>query len=219
MNALQGPERARALRRRHRHERQAALFGVLIAALAVVALFAFAIFTDAIPAPFARDFTTAKSDAVATTPTPPCPADGTLPVAYQDIQVNVLNATRVGGLATDTAGALAGRGFAVLSTGNSPTAMNGVARIGFGPAGVGAAYTLAAQVDGATLVLDDRADASVDFIVGAAFTALLDPATILLDPATALTGVPGCVALADAVPVPVPVPVPAATDAPAAAAG
>ena len=219
MNAPQGPERARALRRRHRHERQAALFGVLIAGLAIVALGAFAVFTDAIPSPFARGFTTAAPIAGPDSPPPPCPPDGTLPVAYQDIQVTVLNATRRGGLATETATSLAGRGFTVLSTGNSAAAMTGVARISFGATGIGAAYTLAAQLEGATLVFDSRADATVDLVVGAEFAALLDPTTITLDPAVALTGVKGCVPLAEAVPVPVPAPAAAATDAPTTAAG
>ncbi|RYV51700.1 LytR C-terminal domain-containing protein [Pengzhenrongella frigida] len=217
MNEPQGPERARVLRRRHRHERQAALFGVLITTLIVVALGAFAIFTDAIPAPFARGFTTAAPEAGALTEAPPCPPEGTLPVAYQDVQVNVLNATRRAGLATETANALTSRGFMVLTTGNSTTAPSGAAQINFGATGLGAAYTLAAQIEGATLVLDARVDATVDLIVGAEFAALLDPTTIVLDPAVALTGVEGCVPLADAVPAPAPVP--AVTDAPAAAAG
>lgn len=205
------------LRRRHRHERQAALFGVLITTLIVVALGAFAIFTDAIPAPFARDFTTAAPEAGQLTAAPPCPPEGTLPVAYQDVQVNVLNATRRAGLATETANALTARGFLVLTTGNSTTAPSGAAQINFGTTGLGAAYTLAAQIEGATLVFDQRVDATVDLIVGAEFAVLLDPTTILLDPAVALAGVDGCVPLADAVPAPAPVP--AVTDAPAAAAG
>ncbi|MGV8966557.1 MAG: LytR C-terminal domain-containing protein [Cellulomonas sp.] len=215
MNAPQGPERAQLLRRRHRHERQAALFGVLIAGLAVAALGAFAVFTDAIPAPFARGFTTASPDVGLTAAPPPCPPEGTLPVAYQSIPVNVLNATRRSGLATDTAAALATRGFTIQSTGNSTTSMTGVARIGFGAAGVGAAYTLAAQIDGATLVLDARTDSSVDLVIGAEFSTLLDPATITLDPAVALVGAATCVPLAEAETRALPAA--AATDAPSAA--
>lgn len=207
------------LRRRHRHERQAALFGVLIAALIAVALGAFAIFTDAIPAPFARDFTTAAPDAAQVTPTPPCPPAGTMPVAYQDVQVTVLNATRRGGLATDTAKALTARGFTVLSTGNSTSAVTGVARVRFGAAGVGAAYTLAAQIEGVTLVLDDRVDASVDLVIGPEFGSLLDPATIGLDPTIALIGTDGCVPLAEALPVPAPLPAVTAEPTAASAAG
>jgi hypothetical protein len=198
VNAPQGPERARQLRRRHRHERQAALFGVLIAGLAVAALGAFAVFTDAIPAPFARGFTTASPEPGSVTAPAPCPPEGTLPVTYQAVSVTVLNATRRGGLATETADTLASRGFTILSTGNATTSMTGVARIGFGAAGVGAAYTLAAQIEGATLVLDARADATVDLVVGTKFGGLLDAGAITLDPAVPLTGLAGCVPLAEA---------------------
>lgn len=192
------------------------MFGVLVALLAGAAFGAVAVLTGAIPSPLARNFTTADPNAGQTTPPPPCPPEGTLPVAYQSIQVTVLNATRRGGLATETAGALADRGFTILTTGNSPSAVSGVARISFGAAGVGAAYTLAAQLEGATLVLDERADGTVDLAVGPGYAALLDPSTITLDPTVTLTGVPGCVPLADAVAVPAPSPAaPAPAPAPA----
>ena len=187
---------------------------MLIAGLAVVALGAFAVFTEAIPAPFARGFTSAAPTAGPLTAPPPCPAEGTLPVAYQSIPVNVLNATRRGGLATGAATALANRGFVILSTGNATTAVTGVARISFGAAGVGAAYTLAAQIEGATLVLDARADTSVDLALGSEFAKLLDLATIILDPAVPLVGAEGCVPLAEAEMEALPVVVP--TEAPAA---
>jgi len=204
--STQAPDRDKVLRRKRRRERQAVVFGVLVAALAVAALGSIAVFTGAIGSPFDRGFRTAEPDAQTTTAPAPCPPDGTLPVAYQSIQVNVLNATKRVGLATDTATALAGRGFVILATGNSPTAIPGVARIGFGAPGIGAAYTLAAQFDGATLVLDARTDATVDVAVGAKYTTLLDPATIGLDAAVALKGAAGCVPLADVVPALAPVP-------------
>lgn len=191
---------------------------MLIAGLAVVALGAFAVFTEAIPAPFARGFTTASPTLGPASAPPPCPPEGTLPVAYQNIPVNVLNATRRGGLATDTATALATRGFVIASTGNATTSVTGVARISFGAAGVGSAYTLAAQIEGTTLVLDARADTTVDLILGTEFAALLDPATILLDPAVPLIGMDGCVPLSEAeVQPPAAVPTEVPADAPAAA--
>lgn len=192
------------------------MFGLLVAALSVAGLFAVAVFTGAVSAPFSRGFSTPEPDAGSATPIAPCPPDGTLPVPYGSIQVNVLNGTKRAGLATETAGALASRGFVVVSTGNSPGSVTGAARVNFGAAGVGAAYTLAAQVEGAVLVLDARTDGTVDLAVGTDFTALLDPSTITLDAAVALTGVPGCVPLADAVPAPAPVPDPVAEPAPAA---
>jgi hypothetical protein len=185
----------RALRRRHKHERQAVVFGVLIAALAVAGLSAVAIFTGGIEAPFSRPFTTRAPSAAPSVVPPPCPPDGTLPVAYAQVQVQVLNATDRSGLAADTAAALTARGFSVVGTGNSPSPVMGVARVSFGAAGVPAAYTLAAHVQGAVLVLDNRQDATVDLAVGSEWVSLLDPAVVVLDPAAPLVGQPGCLPL------------------------
>lgn len=191
------------------------MFGVLVAAMAVAALGSVAVFTGAISSPFPHDFTTAEPDPGPADAPPPCPPDGTLPAAYQSIQVTVLNAVGRAGLASETANTLAQRGFVIVTTGNSPSAVRGVARISFGPAGIAGAYTLAAQLEGATLVLDNRADATVDLALGAKFTTLLDPGAVILDPAVPLTGAPGCVPLADVVPAPAPAP---AATTPAAAA-
>ncbi len=192
------PDRGRAVRRRHKRERQAVVFGLLIAALAVGALGAVAVFTGGIEAPFSRPFTTQEPTPLPVAAPPPCPPDGTLPVAYGEVQVTVLNATDRTGLAGQTAEALAARGFAIASVGNATSAVPGAARISFGPAGVGAAYTLAAHLEGARLVLDERTDASVDLALGTGFVGLLDPGVILLDPSTPLTGQDGCVPLAEA---------------------
>ncbi len=199
MTAPPDLDRERVLRRRHKHGRQAVGFGLLIAALAVGGLGAVAVFTGGIDAPFSRPFTTRAPEATAAPKPPPCPPDGTLPVAYGAIQVTVLNATTRSGLAGQTAQALTARGFVVAGTGNSPSPVSGVARISFGAAGVGAAYTLAAHVEGAALVLDARADATVDLVVGNEFASLLDPGVIPLDPATPLAGREGCIPLEEAV--------------------
>ncbi|QTE31641.1 LytR C-terminal domain-containing protein [Pengzhenrongella sicca] len=198
-------DRDRALRRRHRRERQAVLFGGLVAGLAVAALGGIAVFTGAVGSPFSRGFSTAEPDPESSVAAAPCPPEGTLPVAYGSVQVNVLNGTSRAGLATETSTALTERGFVVLGTGNSPTSVSGTARISFGAAGIGAAYTLAAQLDGPVLVLDAREDATVDLAVGADYLNLLDPAAVVLDPAAPLTGSANCIALSDAVPAPAPV--------------
>ena len=195
MSAPTDLDRDRTLRRRHKRERQAVVFGLLIAVLAVGALAAAAVFTGGIEAPFSRPFTTREPTAAPEIGPPPCPPDGTLPVAYGDIQVSVLNATNRTGLAGETAEALTARGFAVTTVGNSPAAVTGVARISFGAAGVGAAYTLAAQLEGVRLVLDERADATVDLALGSEFAGLRDPGVIPLDPNAPLVGQDGCVPL------------------------
>src|SRR5690554_4843652 len=115
---------ARALRRRHKHERQAVIFGVLIASLAVTGLTAVAVYTGTIDPPFDRGFSTkgVKEDPVLAQP---CLPEGTLPVAYSAIPLNVLNATDQGGLASVTADALVERGFVVASTGNTKVVVEG----------------------------------------------------------------------------------------------
>jgi hypothetical protein len=188
-------ERDRVLRRRHRRERQAVVFGLLVAGLAVGALGAVAVFTGGIDAPFSRPFTTRAPDPAESVAAPPCPPDGTLPAAYGSVQVNVLNATNRAGLAAATAQSLTARGFVVLATGNSPSPVPGVARISFGASGVAAAYTLAAHVEGARLLLDNRPDGTVDLAVGEEFVTLLDPGVIPLDPNAPLVGQEGCVPL------------------------
>ena len=201
-------ERQRALRRRHKHERQAVVFGLLLAGLAVAALGAVAIFTGGIEAPFSRPFTTRAPDPTEAVAPPPCPPEGTLPVAYSGVQVTVLNATNRSGLAAQTGEALTARGFAVIGTGNSPSSVPGAARISFGAAGVAAAYTLAAHLDGELLVLDARPDGTVDLALGEEFASLLDPAVIPLDPNAPLVGQEGCVPLDQAQTAVAPAPAP-----------
>lgn len=177
------------------------MFGVLISALTMVTLGSIAIFTGAVPSPLDRGFTTAAPDAGSKYPPAPCPPGGTLAPAYGSVQVTVLNATKRAGLATETARALAGRGFVIVATRNSPTTVTGTAEIHFGSAGLAAAYTLAGQLKSPTLVLDARTGTTVDLAVGQAFSAPLDAGKTTA-PGTALVGVDGCVPLADAVPVP-----------------
>ncbi|WP_149205065.1 LytR C-terminal domain-containing protein [Actinotalea subterranea] len=194
---MTAPDRDRNLRRRHMHERQAVVFGSLVAALAVAALASAAVYTGALSVPFLeRDFTSPSPEPTGPNlPDPPCPPEGTLPVAANAIQVSVFNGAGRSGLAAETSTALAGRGFVVLAADNYPARITTTAQITFGEAGIAAGYTMAAYVDGATLVMDKRADATVDLVVGEAFTGLTDPAAVALDPATALTGVEGCVPL------------------------
>ena len=205
------PDRDRTLRRRHKHERQAVIFGSIAAALAVASLGGAAVYSGTLSVPMLdREFTTPEAEDVASMPDPPCPPEGTLPVAYNAIGVNVLNGSGRSGLAGTTSTALTTRGFAVLSTGNYPATVSSPVQIGFGEAGLASAYTLAAQVDSPRLLLDTRVDATVDLVLGEDYTDLLDPALIVIDPVAPLVGVPGCVALetalADAVPGPTPTP-------------
>ncbi len=190
------PVRARTLRRRHMHERQAVVFGVLLAGLAVAGLGAAAVFTGAVDLPFAR-----RDFAVAATPTStadpvPCPPDGALPVPADQITANVYNAAGRSGLARQTADELATRGFVIAVVDNA-TVHADATRVAFGVSGVAQAYTVAAHIPGAVLSLDARADATVDVLLGSSFEALTDPAATGLDPAGPLVAPAGCVPLAE----------------------
>lgn len=213
-------DRARALRRRHQQERQAVVFGSLVAALAVVSLGAVAVYTEAIRAPFLdRGFVTPSSAVTASTlPPPPCPPDGAVPLAYDQVTVSVYNGSDRSGLAGTTADVFASRGFSIGSTGNYPTMINLPAEVLFGQSGVAAAYTVAAQLLNPRLVLDTREDATVDVVLGADFAGMVPADEIALDPSAPLVGVKGCVALEDAIPDAVPGPTPSPTDTPTDAA-
>ena len=113
-------------------------------------------------------------------------------MAANQITVKVFNATTRVGLAGATAAALQERGFVVASAENATATYDGTARIIFGVPGVAQAYTLAAHIDGAVLVLDPRADASLDVALGAEFDGLNPLETVVLDPAAPLVAPAGC---------------------------
>ncbi|MFF2627939.1 LytR C-terminal domain-containing protein [Kitasatospora sp. CB02891] len=95
------------------------------------------------------------------------------------VTVNVYNATDKSGLAARTADELKKRGFQVGQVGNAPSALDrkvpGTAQVLSGPGGLGAATLLVSQVASATSTEDARTDATVDLVIGDAFTALADP--------------------------------------------
>lgn len=189
-------DRARQLRRRHMHERQAVVFGVLLAALAVAGVGSAALYTESISLPFLeRDFSRLATPS-ATAEAVYCPPEGALPVAADQVPVNVLNGAGRSGLAASTATALQQRGFAVAATDNG-AATPGVGRITSGPNGIAAAYTLRAHLPDAVLTLDAREDASVDLVLGADFADLLPAEQVALDPAVPLTGPEGCIPFAE----------------------
>lgn len=116
----------------------------------------------------------------ATTPTPSCPTPSVppSPPAAQTVRVNVYNATDKRGLASRVATEMRKRGFLVGKVDNDPAKrrVTGVAEIRSSTLGAAAALTVAAQVDAFVAVPDQRKDATVDLVVGAAFHALRTPA-------------------------------------------
>ncbi|WP_232246555.1 LytR C-terminal domain-containing protein [Kitasatospora mediocidica] len=151
------------------------------------------------PSAAASGATEGASPAVSAAPLPVAAASA-IPQP-QTVTVNVYNATDKAGLAAKTADELKKRGFTVGKVGNAPSALDkklpGTAELIAGPAGIGAATLLGSQVAGAASMADTRTDASVDFVVGDAYTALLDPtaaATALADalkPSAAASPGPG----------------------------
>lgn len=122
--------------------------------------------------------------AAAACPTPTAtPTAAVHPVAAAQpntVIVHVLNATKNPGLAGRTATALQQRGFTQVSAANANPSddgnVHGTAVIRSGPAGLAAQRLLLAEVNGAVAETDTRPDASVDLILGDAFTGLRDPA-------------------------------------------
>lgn len=209
------PDRQRVLRRRRKHERQAVIFGSLVAGLAICGLGAAAVYTDALTLPFLeRELTSPPPEAVVEAAPVPCPAADALPVPFNTIEVNVLNGSGRAKLAGSTSTALTGRGFVVLTTANYPAHIDSNVQINFGQEGIAAAYTLAANVHDAVLVLDLREDATVDLVLGEAFDTLIEPSVVALDPAVPLEGVSGCVPLEEALAEAKPAPVVETPDAP-----
>ena len=91
-----------------------------------------------------------------------------------EVKVNVYNTTYKTGLAKTVADDIAGRGFKVKDVSNDPqrTMQLGTAVIRYGEQGDLAAALLMGHVPGAQLVKDDRLDATVDLVIGNAYTAL-----------------------------------------------
>lgn len=105
-----------------------------------------------------------------------CPAPSTPPpvVAATAVRVNVYNATDKRGLASRVAAELKRRGFHVGKVDNDPLnrQVTGAAEVRSSTAGAGAARTVSAQVGTVVAVPDQRPNASVDLVLGAAFVRL-----------------------------------------------
>lgn len=132
----------------------------------------------AVDAHFVAATTTTTTPAVSpsATPTPTGPAV----LEPVDVDVNVYNATARPGLAANTAAVLRDRGFTVLDVNNAPAddLVTSVAEIRAATAASPQVLLLVQHVPGAVIVPDGRADASIDLVLGDAFTSLGDPALV-----------------------------------------
>ena len=112
------------------------------------------------------------------------------------VTINVFNATKRQGLASNTADALGARGFEVKEVGNDPEGQKvvGVAEIRYGPKGAEGAKLLGFYLPGAEMLPDDRSKKSVDIVLGREFTEIVGEAQVaasLASPSPSTSG-PGC---------------------------
>jgi hypothetical protein len=129
------------------------------------------------------------------------------------VTTNVYNATDRAGLARTTAATLKTRGFGIGSIANDPSgkSLTTVGEIRYGAKGKDNATLMRFYVVGATLVLDQRTDATIDVVLGAKYKGIPDQKTInaaLAKPVVVATGA-GC-------PTPTPATKPSGTAKPSA---
>jgi hypothetical protein len=110
-------------------------------------------------------------------------------VAPAQVTVNVYNGTKRPGLAKSVADELEKRGFAIGKVANerNNAEIGEVALVRSGPKGAELTTRVAAEVDGARIVTEERTDATVDLVLGNGFSALRNPAavTAVLSPSPA----------------------------------
>lgn len=197
---------ARVARRRRKHERQAVVFGLIIAFLVVLGLGALAIYTDTIDSPISEPIytpsTVVENMAPACLPDDEDSPDGILPMPYDKVRVRVYNAAdRRFALAGASEEVLSDRGFDIRDTGDFTSRVEGLSEIRYGAAGIVQAYTLAAQFEEIDLVMDDRGGKVVDLLIGTGWAEPLPVEDVPLAGDQPLENRPGCVPAADLEPI------------------
>lgn len=199
------PDPVRETRRKREHERQAVVFGLIIAFLLLAGLAAAAMYSGAFSSPFSRPIYTPVAEAPQPEPCLPQvkgQPDGALPVPYSKVKVRVYNAADGSEpLAGANEDVLSERGFDVVDTGNWVEKLD-QSEVRFGTKGITRAYTLAAQYPDVRLVLDDRKGATVDLLVGEEYSPPLSEDSVLLNAETPLEDVEGCVPADEITPIP-----------------
>lgn len=177
---------ARAAYRRKMQQRRTVLFGSIAIVLAVLMILSMLIWTGIIPTP-KKDFTSKIKTIV------PCLSDGTTPVEPSSINVNVYNATRGSGLASNAGSSLAQLGFVVERTDNwSGSSKVEKTQIITGAGGVAEAYSLQRYIPDSVVQFDSNiTGSSVSLVLGNEFRDKVsnDQPTVL-DAATVATNNP-----------------------------
>jgi len=186
------------------------VFGVLLVAVIVVGLGALAMYLGVIESPFGREFSQPRADA---TTTPPClPRAGgddplndsePYPIPYSEIDLRILNASNVAGLAHANATILERRGFEISEIGDFPGRLR-YTELRFGERGIIAAYTVAAQFSSIRLVLDDREVETVDLVLGGVYEEPLAEDVVNLFPNVPMTNADDCLPANRLIPLPGP---------------
>lgn len=164
---------------RHRHQQRKAATTILVVLLML--FFAFWYAYSYYKASGTSGDTTAPTSSATCRPFDPKAA------TPATTRVNVYNATRKNGLAARTAAELRERGFLVGEVRNDPLdrTVRGPAELRFGPTGAAHARLVAPLTGRGTAQVDDkRKDATIDLVLGNAFTTLA--------PTPTPTGLPMC---------------------------
>jgi hypothetical protein len=114
---------------------------------------------------------------VATAPPCPKPTRVARPLSPAKVRVNVYNTTKIDGLAARVAAGLRQRSFRIGTVANDPekTRPGGTAVVRYGAQGTAAARLVAQHVPRPTMHKDGRKSATVDLVIGRAFTTLGPP--------------------------------------------
>jgi len=175
--------------------RQTLIYGLLVAALVVVGVASWGMFTGRIDSWWGGGFSAKPSPSVAAGPQP-CPLEDTSTFPEPaTVTVNVLNASDRSGVAKATADTLVELGF-VASAANAKTGpYDGAIKVVAGPTGVDNAYAVLKVLPAkSVLELDTREDATVDVILGAEADAIDPPDQIDYVAGDPIEPVKGCVA-------------------------
>lgn len=196
---------AKRRRRRLLQTRQTLFFGVLVTLVVLAGITATMIYTGKMDSPLARPISSPSPSPEPVRADEPCVPDGTLPVPYNQVLLEVQNSTNQVGLAGGAAETLLLRGFTVSGTGNTDSITGTPARILFGSNGVAQAYTLAAHLVDVELVLDTRTSSDITLVLSTGYNGLTPLDQVDLAPDTDLPPRPGCLPIDQIDPVPGPV--------------